>query len=129
MTAETDIVASLTAFGFSPRPATAVVIEQTSAQRTARALGGLGACWGMALGGLFIPVAHLVLVPVFVTAGIVVAVRRAREDRRLLVVRGVCPRCGGAQEFRPGGRFVSGRSFSCPACHGYVTLTTDSASE
>jgi hypothetical protein len=129
MTAETDIAASLTAFGFSPQPATAVVIEQTSAQRTARALAGLGACWGIALGGLFIPVAHLVLVPVFVTAGIVVAVRRAREDRRLLLVRGTCPRCGEAREFRPGGRFVNGRSFSCPACHGYVALATDSVAE
>jgi hypothetical protein len=126
MTAEADIAASLAAFGFSPRPATAA---QTSAQRTARALAGLGVCWALALGGLFIPVAHLVLVPLFVTAGIVVAVRRAREDRRLLLVRGACPRCGEAQEFRPGGRFVNGRSFSCPGCHGHVTLATDSVPE
>jgi hypothetical protein len=121
----TEQAASLTAFGYPARRATAVVMEQSVGQRFVRALSGLALFWGLALGGLFIPVAHFVLVPTFVTAGIIVAVKRAREDRRLLLVRATCPRCGGEQEFRPGGRFVSDRSFGCPRCHGNVTLVAD----
>jgi len=122
MAAEISQPASLAAFGFPSRPATAVVIEQGAAQRLGRALAGLGMSWGLALGGLFIPVAHLVLVPTFLLAGIVVAVKRAREDRRLVRVRGTCPRCGVEQEWAPGGRFASGRGLNCPRCHGDVTV-------
>jgi hypothetical protein len=77
---------------------------------------------------VFIPVAHFVLVPAFLLAGLGVALRRAREDRRLILLRGACPRCGAAQEFHPGGRFADGRSFDCPKCHGNVTLVVPPAS-
>ncbi len=126
---ETELPASLTAFGYPSQRATAVLIEQSPGQRFTRALAGLGLFWGLALGGLFIPVAHFVLVPTFVTAGIVMAAKRAREDRRLVLVRGSCPRCGVAQEFRPGGRFTSGRSIGCPQCHGNLTLVTVPAAD
>src|SRR4029077_17101825 len=102
---EIETQASLTAFGYPPCSVTAVIIEQTPTQRLGRALAGLGMCWALALGGLFIPGAHFILVPTFVVAGFIVAVKRAREDRRLVLLRGVCPRCGAAQEFKPGGRF------------------------
>lgn len=121
---ETETQASLTAFGYPPCWVTAVIIEQTPPQRLGRALAGLGVCWALALGGLFIPVAHFILVPTFVVAGIVVAVKRAREVRRLLLLRGACPRCGAAPEFKPGGRFATGRSADCPKCHGTLTLVT-----
>lgn len=121
---EIETQASLTAFGYPPCGVTAVISEQTPAQRFGRALAGLGMCWALALGGLFIPVAHFILVPTFLVAGVVVAVKRAREDRRLVLVRGVCPRCGAAQEFKPGGRFATGRSVDCPKCHGILTLVT-----
>lgn len=124
MSTETEVPASLTAFGHPSRPALAVIVEQAPGQRVARTLAGLGMFWALALGSVFIPVAHFVLVPTFVVAGIVMAVRRAREDRRLLRVRGACPRCGAVQELRPGGRFVDGRSFDCPKCHGNLTLAT-----
>src|SRR5437867_5561557 len=121
---EIETQASLTAFGFPPCGVTAVIIEQTPAQRLGRALAGLGMCWALALGGLFIPVAHFILVPTFVVAGIIVTVKRAREDRRLVLLRGVCPRCGAAQVFKPGGRFATGRCGDCPKCHGILTLVT-----
>jgi len=119
---ETARPASLTAFGFPSREATAVIAEQSPAQRFTRALAGLGLFWGLALCGLFNPLAHFVLVPTFVTAGIIMAVKRACEDRRLRLVRGACPRCGVEQEFKPGGRFESERSMGCPRCHGNLTL-------
>jgi len=122
MTREIEVEAELTAFGYDPSPTTAVVIEQPPGTRSGRVLGGLGMFWGLALASVFIPVAHFVLVPTFVVGGIVIAVKRAREDRRLILLRGACPRCGAAQEFRPGGRFADGRSFDCPKCHGTVTL-------
>ena len=127
MSTETEVPAQLTAFGHPSQPAQAVILEQAPGQRFARTLAGLGMFWGLGLASVFIPVAHFVLVPTFVVAGIVMAVKRAREDRRLLLVRGACPRCGAVQELRPGGRFVDGRSFDCPKCHGNLTLATTSA--
>jgi hypothetical protein len=113
---ESELPASLAAFGYPTQRAAAVIGEQSPGQRFTRALGGL-----------FIPVAHFVLVPTFLTVGVIVAVKRAREDRRLLLVRGPCPRCGVEQAFKPGGRFVSGRSLGCPRCHGNLTLVADPA--
>jgi hypothetical protein len=117
-----QVAISLTAFGFDPRPATAVVIEQSTGERVARAFAGLGMFWALALGGLFIPVALFILVPTFLTAGIIMAVKRSREERRLAEVRGPCPRCGAQQVFKGGGRFADGRSLDCPACHGTFAL-------
>jgi hypothetical protein len=119
---QVQVAVSLTAFGFAPRPGTAVVIEQSTGERVARVFTGLGMFWALTLGGLFIPVAHFVLVPVFLAAGIIMAVRRSREDRRLAEVRGPCPRCGAQQTFRASGRFAPGRSLDCPACHGTFAL-------
>ena len=127
MSTETEVPAQLTAFGHPPQPARAVILEQAPGQRFARTLAGLGMFWGLGLASVFIPVAHFVLVPTFAVAGVVMAVKRAREDRRLLLVRGACPRCGTMQELRPGGRFVDGRSFDCPSCHGNLTLAPASA--
>ncbi|HEX6078008.1 MAG TPA: hypothetical protein VF197_00165 [Methylomirabilota bacterium] len=124
MPTETEVPTFLTAFGHQASPARALILEQAPGQRFARTLGGLGMFWGLGLASVFIPVAHFVLVPTFVVGGIVMAVKRAREDRRLLWVRGPCPRCGVEQEFKPGGRFVEGRTFDCPACHGNITLAT-----
>jgi hypothetical protein len=120
---QVQVAVSLTAFGFAPRPATALVIEQSTGERVGRAFAGLGMFWALALGGLFIPVAHLILVPVFLTAGIVMAIKRSREERRLAEVRGPCPRCGAQQVFKGGGRFANGRSLDCPACHGTFAVT------
>ena len=78
--------------------------------------------WALALGGLFVPVAHFVLVPVFLTAGAVTGIKRWLEIRRLAEVRGPCPRCGAQQTLKAGGRFEPGRSLDCPACHGTFAL-------
>ncbi len=124
MSTETEVPTFLTAFGHEASPARALIVEQAPGQRFARTLGGLGMFWGLGLASVFIPVAHFVLVPTFVVGGVVMAVKRAREDRRLLWVRGACPRCGVEQELKPGGRFVDGRTFDCPSCHGNITLVT-----
>lgn len=121
---ETEVPATLTAFGYSPRTVTAIVIKQAPPERFGRIVSGLATYWGLALLSVFIPVAHFILVPTFVVAGVVVAVKRAREDRRLVLLRGACPRCGSEEELKPGGRFAGGREIVCPKCHGNLTLVT-----
>jgi transposase-like protein len=81
--------------------------------------------WGLALVSVFIPVAHFVLVPTFALAGVLLAALRAREDRRLMEVRGACPRCGTEQRFKVGGRFAPERSLDCPRCHSNLVLRAD----
>jgi hypothetical protein len=85
----TEIPATLSAFGAPPAAATATVRNQSPSERLWRIAGGVGLCAGLAILSLFIPVAHFILVPTFVAAGIVMAVVRAREDTRLLRVHGV----------------------------------------
>ncbi len=114
---EQQLPVSITAFGASPRPGTATIVEQTPGERTFRTLSGVGMFWALALGGLFIPVAHFVLMPAFLIAGIVMGIKRAREDWRLLGVSGARPRCGVEQRFHVGGRLFDGRAFDCPRCH------------
>ena len=128
MAHETEVPARLVAFGHEPSAVTAIVVVQPPGARLARVLAGLGLFWGVALLCVFIPVAHFILVPTFLLTGIAVAIKRAREDRRLILLRGACPRCGAAQEFRPGGRFADGRSLDCPRCHGNMTLAVSPAS-
>ncbi len=115
---EPQVPVSIRAFGATPQIGTATVVEQTPGQRLLRALAGIG----------IIPVAHFVLVPTFLAAGLVMGAKRAREDRRLLGVHGACPRCGVEQEFRVGGRFFNGRAVDCPGCHNSLRLSTDNVS-
>ena len=60
-----DVRALLTAFGAAPTRARATIVVQGAGRRMARALAGLGACWGPAVVSIFVPVAHFVLVPTF----------------------------------------------------------------
>jgi len=119
---EQQLPVSITAFGDAPTPGTATIVEQTPGERTLRVLSGVGMFWALALGGLFIPVAHFVLVPAFLIAGIVMGIKRSHEDRRLLGISGTCPRCGIEQRFHVGGRFFDGRTFECPRCHNHLRV-------
>jgi hypothetical protein len=118
-----EVAVTLTAFGATPREATATIVSQAPGRRLTRALAVLGMFWGMALVGLFIPVAHVILAPTFVTAGIIMAVLRAREDHRLLGVHGECPRCGVDQRFAAGGRLSRDIRLDCPHCHNSLGCT------
>ena len=48
----------------------ALVVEQPPGVRAGRVLAGLGSFWGLALASVFIPVAHFLLVPAFLLAGV-----------------------------------------------------------
>ena len=121
-----EVGVELTAFGATPRAAIATIVTQAPGRRLTRALTALGMFWGMALVGLFIPVAHFILVPTFLAAGIAMAVVRGREDHRLLGVHGQCPRCGVDQRFAAGGRLSADMRLDCPHCHNSLGCTLKS---
>src|SRR5262249_41873538 len=104
MSAPTERVAMLEAFGAPPTQATAVLVSQNPAQRLVRALSILGGCWAAAIVSVFFPVAHFFLVPGFIVLGVVLAVLRSRERERLLGIHGVCPRCRREHGFGRGDR-------------------------
>ena len=120
--AMSSVPASLTVFGAPPRAATATVIEQGPGRRARRALAGLGLFWAIAAVCVFVPVAHFLLVPTFLLCGVVVAALRLREGRRLVALRGACPRCGVEQDFGATGRFDAEREVVCPKCHARLRL-------
>jgi DNA-directed RNA polymerase subunit RPC12/RpoP len=120
-----EVPATLTAFGAPPTKVSATVAYRDPGERALRALGGLGLFWSLALFGVFIPVAHLILVPSLLCAGVIVGVRRAREDRTLVKVCGVCPRCGAEHDFQVGGRVARERTLACPDCHNNLLLMLD----
>ena len=117
-----SVPVSLVVFGATPSPATATVAEQGPGRRAARALAALGLFWAIAAGCVFIPVAHVLLVPTFLLCGIVVAALRLREGRRLLALQGACPRCSAEQDFGATGRFDKEREVVCPQCHARLRL-------
>jgi len=90
-----------------------------------RVAAAVGACWGLALAAVFIPIAHFVLVPALVITGIITGVSRAREEWAIVGVRGDCPRCEWAEGFRVSGRLTRERDVSCPRCHTNLHLVTE----
>ncbi len=73
----------------------------TSGARVARGLGGLGACWSLAIVSVLVPVAHFVLVPAFVLAGPIVGWLRYRPRSLVLAVAGSCPACAARLDVKP----------------------------
>jgi hypothetical protein len=117
----------LNVFGAVPTPVTVTAARQTLGRRIGRALITLAIFWPLAAACVFIPLGHFVLVPGLFIAGVAVAVMKLREDWSIVRVRGACPRCQREQEFTPGGRFESGRTFECPHCLNTLRLVVGDA--
>jgi len=118
------VQACLTVFGARPTPATVEVVDLSSLARLRRSVAGLAACWGGAGVAVFFPVLHLVLVPGLLVTGVVLAVLLGRQSRKVVSVRGVCPRCLSEQAYDTSGRVQRAQLITCPACHTNLTLTT-----
>jgi hypothetical protein len=119
---DTDQPALLTAFGAPPARARVALRLRSPAERLGRAVLAAGACWTLAVVTLFVPVAHLVLVPGFLIAGAVLGASRLRERQTLLRVRGACPRCGVEQDWGTRGRFYQDRPVDCPRCRNQLRV-------
>ncbi len=73
--------------------ATVRVLGHDRHDRARRALVGLASCWGAAIGAVFLPVLHFVLVPSLVVAGPIVAWSQLRQHLTVLDIEGPCPAC------------------------------------
>ena len=74
-------------------PDTIELIHWTPSQRTMRALKSLGIFWGLAVISVFLPVAHFVLVPMFLILGPIMAHGTYKQDASIVAKDLVCPEC------------------------------------
>ena len=105
--------------------AEADLIRRAPSERMRRATLGWGACWGLAIVAVFIPLLHFILVPALLIAGPLVARSRWNEKATVLGARGVCPGCGKPQSIalkQPAGEAMPWR---CPECGRPLTLRLD----
>jgi hypothetical protein len=110
--------------GYSERPsiATVQVLRLDPMDRTRRALRHLGLCWGGAVVSVFIPVAHLVLVPGLFLAGIALVVGDLRTPEVVRAAQGTCPDCGTEQSLDIVGRWRGSAEIACRSCHRMLKL-------
>ena len=118
-----EFASRLSGYSADTTPASARVAEYDASARLRRSMRGLVQCWGLAIAGVFIPVAHFFLVPGFFIAGIVVFFRRRTASRVILSIAGKCPDCGTEQSFDVPARWEPPLAIDCKNCHRRLTLS------
>ena len=113
---ERDVPVQLHIFGMPAAPGTARVREHDHAERVTRAARAAGICLILAAVSVFLPIAHFVLVPGFVIAAPIFALKRLRGRASLAALRGTCPRCHEERDFEARGAFRPGIQVTCPVC-------------
>ena len=121
----TETTRSYQLAGYSPTPATATVTIQSfdKKERVRRALKGLATFLGAAIGSIFIPVAHFLLVPGFALYGAYTFFERLGAREVVLAAEGVCPDCGKAQQLEIGGRWQVPRRVACRYCQRALQIS------
>ena len=109
-------------FGFPDVPARVTIERHDKGARMRRALKALGACWGLAVVSVIVPIAHFVLVPGFLVLGIVLAGQRGREAASVRTVEGHCPRCNAERTFIASGALRAEMKAQCPVCRNELAL-------
>ena len=109
-------------FGQEPAVASARVVDLDRKHRVGRALRIALLMLMGALVSLPIPVWHLIGVPAFLIAAVVLGARRLRQDRFVESVSGTCPACREPVDYPvpDGARFPD--TFPCPRCSEFVRL-------
>ena len=104
-----------------PTPVTATLTEYDRAARIRRAakIGLLLVLVAILLAP--IPVVHLVGLAVGIT-GVVLGVRRLREEATLVALKGACPACRDEQNFPAEGRLSLPVTLRCPGCSEFVKI-------
>ncbi|MDQ6951541.1 MAG: hypothetical protein Q9M26_07730 [Mariprofundales bacterium] len=74
-------------------PAEMRIIAYSSQERTMRAVKSLVGMWLIAAACVVIPIAHIILVPTFFIAGIVIASRKKKMAEEGRDASGSCPAC------------------------------------
>jgi RNA polymerase subunit RPABC4/transcription elongation factor Spt4 len=121
MTAQT-LQCNLKGYADQPSTANVEVLRLDGADRLRRGAGHLAMCWGAAIVSVFIPVAHLFLVPGLFIAGLVLAVRDAIAKEVVKHANGTCPDCGSEQRLELTGRWRGTAEIACRQCHRMLRL-------
>ena len=102
---------------------TVTVQEFSREERVRRALGGLGKWWGIALGSVFIPVAHFLLVPSFLLYGVWQFAQRLGTTSLAIDAHGVCPDCHTEQPLELAAQWRAPQPVTCRNCHRGLRLS------
>jgi hypothetical protein len=92
-------------------------------ERLRRAAKGLATFWAAALGSVFIPVAHFLLVPSFFLYGAYTFWQRLGADRIATAAQGTCPDCGREQKLDVGGQWRVPRDIACRHCQRSLRIS------
>ncbi|HSM35362.1 MAG TPA: hypothetical protein VK837_03110 [Longimicrobiales bacterium] len=117
-------VARLRLFGNAPTPAKVVVVERGPGWRASRAFLAAAAAVGLAALAALVP-PHVPWAAIVLTAGLVLAFRRARERRTLLALTGTCPGCAAKQALERPTRLRAPHRLPCSGCGRVLELTVD----
>lgn len=98
------------------------VLHHSRGRRIRRALGGLGLLWLLAAVAVFIPIAHLILVPGLFFGGIGLFIVRWRRRDRFEVFQAKCPTCGSPASFDLEESAELPLRLHCPSCDAALTL-------
>jgi hypothetical protein len=113
---ETTKTYQLTGYSATPSTATVTIRSFDRPERVRRAFKGLATFWAAALGSVFIPIAHFLLVPSFGLYGIYTFFERLGADQIVVKAEGTCPDCGKPQQLDVRGRWRIPRSVACRFC-------------
>lgn len=113
--------------GYADAPGTASVRVQhlDRGARVGRAARQLAIWWAAAVVSVFIPIAHLFLVPGFTIVGIVGLVRALKADNLVVEAHGTCPDCGTQQALDIGRRWSGETRINCRNCSRTLRLEPD----
>jgi hypothetical protein len=111
--------------GYNPTPTAATVTVRLfdKPERVRRALKGLATFWAAAIGSIFIPVAHFVLVPSFALYGAYTFFDRLSAAQVVTAAEGTCPDCGRAQKLETGGRWQVPTEVACRHCQRALRIS------
>ncbi|HEY3280330.1 MAG TPA: hypothetical protein VGJ83_07435 [Gemmatimonadales bacterium] len=114
---------SVTGYSGGRTVATVTVEAFDRSQRVRRALKGIATWWAAALGSIFIPVAHFLLVPSLALFGVYTFFERLGAAEVVTAAQGVCPDCGREQQLDVSGRWRVPRDIACRYCQRSLRLS------
>jgi hypothetical protein len=114
---------ALSGFSGKVTEGTCTVLSFDRAARRRRAWVALGKAWGVGAACVFIPVAHLLLVPAFVLFGIQQFFDKLGTAELTRDARGACPDCGAEQGFDLGRMRRGPIQVTCARCQRGLTVT------
>lgn len=113
----------LSGYGAQTTTATVTFRSFGPRERVRRALKGLATFWAAAIGSVFIPVAHFVLVPSLALYGAYTFFERLSARQVVIAAEGVCPDCGKPQKLDTGGRWRVPRDVACRYCQRVLRIS------